>query len=86
MADDSGDVPASLRDLFQSGLADQIEQIKITPSYLSTEAMSNLWMAFSTPYRPTPSEARRRSERFRSCSARSCMLRPSASAPTTSAA
>jgi Pvc16 N-terminal domain len=50
---DNGDVPAGLRDLFQSGLADQIEQIKITPSFLSTETMSNLWMAFSTPYRPT---------------------------------
>ncbi len=46
-------IPANLRDLFTSGLADQIEQIKITPSFLSTEAMSNLWLAFSAPYRPT---------------------------------
>jgi Pvc16 N-terminal domain len=50
---DDGDVPANLRDLFRSGLADQIEQIKITPCFLSTEAMSNLWLAFSAPYRPT---------------------------------
>lgn len=50
---DNGDVPANLRDLFQSGLADQIEQIKITQCFLSTEAISNLWMAFSAPYRPT---------------------------------
>jgi hypothetical protein len=50
---DNGDVPANLRDLFRSGLADQIEQIKITQCFLSTEAMSNLWLAFSAPYRPT---------------------------------
>ena len=46
-------IPANLRDLFTSGLADQIEQIKITPCFLTTEAMSNLWLAFSAPYRPT---------------------------------
>jgi Pvc16 N-terminal domain len=46
-------IPANLRDLFTSGLADQVEQIKITQSFLTTEAMSNLWLAFSAPYRPT---------------------------------
>ena len=50
-----GKIPAELQNLFQSGLADQIEQIKITPSYLNTEEMSKLWMAFQTPYRPTAS-------------------------------
>ena len=45
-------IPANLRDLFTSGLADQIEQIKIA-MLLTTEAMSNLWLAFSAPYRPT---------------------------------
>jgi hypothetical protein len=49
----NGSIPANLRDLFTSGLADQIELIKITQSFLTTEAISNLWMAFSAPYRPT---------------------------------
>jgi hypothetical protein len=50
-----GKIPAELRNLFQSGLADQIEQIKITPSYLNTEEMFKLWMAFQAPYRPAAS-------------------------------
>lgn len=50
-----GNIPAELQNLFQSGLADQIEQIKITPSYLNTEEMFKLWMAFQAPYRPTAS-------------------------------
>jgi hypothetical protein len=50
---DNGDIPASLTDLFQSGLADQIEQIKICQTFLSTDEMFKLWMAFSAPYRPT---------------------------------
>jgi hypothetical protein len=50
---DNGDIPAGLRDLFQSGLADQIEQIKICQTFLSTDEMFKLWMAFSAPYRPT---------------------------------
>ena len=35
------------------GLADQLEQIKITPEYLSTEEMSKLWTAVQSHYRPT---------------------------------
>jgi hypothetical protein len=50
---DNGQIPANLRDLVSSGLADQVEQIKITQCFLTTEAMSNLWLAFSAPYRPT---------------------------------
>lgn len=36
-----------------SGLADQIEQIKVTPEYLSTEELSKLWTAVQSHYRPT---------------------------------
>jgi len=36
-----------------SGLADQIEQIKITPSVMNTEELSKLWTAFQSHYRPT---------------------------------
>jgi uncharacterized protein DUF4255 len=39
--------------LSASGLAEQIEQIKITPQPLNTEEMSKLWTAFQAPYRPT---------------------------------
>ena len=42
-----------LRALGTSGLAEQIEQIKITHQTLSTEEMSKLWTAFQAPYRPT---------------------------------
>jgi hypothetical protein len=39
--------------LSTSGLAEQIEQIKITPQTLNAEEMSKLWTAFQAPYRPT---------------------------------
>jgi hypothetical protein len=48
-----GQLPPDLQDLAVSGLADQIEMIKITPTYLTTEEMFKLWMAFQAPYRPT---------------------------------
>jgi Pvc16 N-terminal domain len=35
------------------GLADQIEQIKITPQYPSVEETSNLWSSLQTHYRPS---------------------------------
>lgn len=41
------------RALAESGLADQIEQIKITPEYLNTEEMSKLWTAIQSHFRPT---------------------------------
>jgi Pvc16 N-terminal domain len=46
-------LPPALRALADSGLADQVEQIKITPEYMSTEEVSKLWAAFQTNYRPT---------------------------------
>jgi hypothetical protein len=36
-----------------SDLADQVEQIKITPETMNTEELSKLWTAFQTHYRPT---------------------------------
>lgn len=41
-----------LKALSMSGLADQIEQIKITPETLNTEEISRLWTAFGAKYRP----------------------------------
>jgi hypothetical protein len=48
-----GSLPPALRRLAESGLADQIEQIKLTPEYLSTEEMSKLWTAMQSHFRPT---------------------------------
>jgi hypothetical protein len=41
------------RALEESGLADQIELIKVTPEYLNTEEMSKLWTATQSHLRPT---------------------------------
>ena len=46
-------LPPALRALADCGLADQLEQIKITPEFLSTEEMSKLWTAVQSHYRPT---------------------------------
>ena len=46
-------LPPALRALAACGLADQLEQIKITPEYLNTEEMSKLWTAVQSHYRPT---------------------------------
>jgi hypothetical protein len=46
-------LPPALRALADSGLEDQIEQIKITPEYLNTEEMSKLWTAIQSHFRPT---------------------------------
>lgn len=35
------------------GLADQVEQIKITPEHLNSEEMSKLWSAIQSNYRPS---------------------------------
>ena len=48
-----GELPAAMRDLFTSELAEQVEQIKIVPQSLSTEEVSRLWAAFQAKYRPT---------------------------------
>jgi hypothetical protein len=39
--------------LAAAGLADQIEQIKVTPHYLNSEEVSKLWTAFQAQYRPS---------------------------------
>ncbi|MDB5285224.1 MAG: hypothetical protein JWR05_173 [Mucilaginibacter sp.] len=46
-------LPPLLQALSVTGLADQIELIKITPEIMNPEEMSKLWTAFSAKYRPT---------------------------------
>ncbi|HEV2862133.1 MAG TPA: DUF4255 domain-containing protein [Pyrinomonadaceae bacterium] len=48
-----GSLPPSLQGLFESGLAEQVEQIKIVPQNISTEEISRLWTAFQARYRPS---------------------------------
>jgi Pvc16 N-terminal domain len=48
-----GSLPDSLKLLSTSDLAEQAEQIKITPEVLSIEDISKLWAAFGAKYRPT---------------------------------
>ena len=47
----AGNLPPALQALAQTGLADQIEQLVISPVYLSAEEMSKLWTSFQTTYR-----------------------------------
>jgi hypothetical protein len=51
--DPIADLPAALRRIAESDLADQVELVKLTPEAISTEEMSRLWAAFQSPYRPT---------------------------------
>ena len=46
-------LPPWLRALRDSGLENQIEQLRITPEYLSTEEMSKFWTATLAHYRPS---------------------------------
>ncbi|MDF3308908.1 DUF4255 domain-containing protein [Rhodococcus sp. T2V] len=46
-------LPATLRALNATGLADQIEQLRITSAPLDTEELSKLWTAIQAHYRPT---------------------------------
>ena len=46
-------LPANLQALTNSDLAEQVEQIKITPETLSTEELAKLWTVFQAKYRPT---------------------------------
>ena len=39
--------------LIESGLSDQVQEIKITPQFLSFEDMSKLWSMFQARYRPS---------------------------------
>lgn len=52
-AGSGGGLPDEFRALSTSELAEQIEQIKITPENLNTEEISKLWTAFGSKYRPT---------------------------------
>ena len=45
--------PALLAGLQASQLADQIEQIRITPQMMSVDEMSKIWTALQSQYRPT---------------------------------
>jgi hypothetical protein len=49
----TGSLPPFLQPLFTSELADQVEQIKISPATLNTEEISRMWTAFQAHYRPT---------------------------------
>ena len=46
-------LPPALRALADSGLQDQVEQLSITPEFLSTEEMSKFWTATLAHYRPS---------------------------------
>jgi len=46
-------LPAVFQALRATDLAEQMEQIKITPASLNTEEMSRLWSALQAHYRPT---------------------------------
>ncbi|MGP1680170.1 MAG: DUF4255 domain-containing protein, partial [Burkholderiales bacterium] len=46
-------LPPALRALADCGLADQYEQIRITPATMGSEEMSRLWSALQAHYRPT---------------------------------
>jgi hypothetical protein len=51
--DQAGTLPPWLRSLAGSGLENQVEQLRITPEYLSTEEMSKFWTATLAHYRPS---------------------------------
>jgi hypothetical protein len=46
-------LPPALRALDSTGLADQIEQLRITPEAFDSEEISKLWTAIQANYRPT---------------------------------
>ncbi|WP_449433115.1 DUF4255 domain-containing protein [Pseudomonas putida] len=46
-------LPAALRALADCGLADQVEQLRITPQTLNSEEISKLWAATQSSLRPT---------------------------------
>jgi hypothetical protein len=53
VSDTSLSVPSGMLNLFTSGLANQVEMIKIWPQTLTTEEISRLWTAFQAKYRST---------------------------------
>ena len=46
-------IPPDLQGRKAIDLADQIEQVKITPQYLAADELSRLWTAMQARYRPT---------------------------------
>jgi hypothetical protein len=48
-----GILPPALQTLTAAEVADQVEQLKITPEALSSDEISKLWTAFGAHYRPT---------------------------------
>lgn len=48
-----GVLPPALLALSDSGLADQVELIRLTPQVMGSEEMSRLWSALQARYRPT---------------------------------
>ena len=50
---DGSILPPAYQALTPADLADQVEQIKITPITMNTEEMSKLWSAMQAKYRPT---------------------------------
>lgn len=50
---DLASLPPTLQALASTGLADQVELLKISPELLNAEEMSKLWTAFGAKYRPT---------------------------------
>lgn len=50
---DGSILPPAFQALAAAELADQVEVIKITPQFLSTDELSKLWTSFQTQYRPT---------------------------------
>ena len=48
-----GILPPALQILTAAEIADQVEQLKITPEALSSDEVSNLWAAFGADYRPS---------------------------------
>lgn len=48
-----GNLPPEMQALFTSELAEQVEQVKISPETLNTEEISRMWTAFQARYRPS---------------------------------
>ena len=49
--DEAATLPPELRALADSGLQDQVEQLRITPEYLNSEELSKFWTAAQARYR-----------------------------------
>ena len=52
LPDENHVLPPAERALADSGLEDQVEQLKITPEYLDSEELSKFWTACQARYRP----------------------------------